>query len=190
MTLYVALLRGINVGGHNKIKMADLREALKELGLSGVQTYIQSGNVIFASADNEALLRERIEQQIYKVFGLTIKVIIRSYSELRQIADNCPFTEQQIAEAEASSEGECLYVSMLLQEPAAERIQKLQTIDLQKDQFHIAGNNIYLLYQKSIRNSKLSVQVEKLGVPSTVRNWKTINKLIAICEEMDRNGVK
>ncbi|MFF2090576.1 DUF1697 domain-containing protein [Paenibacillus sp. NPDC058174] len=183
MTIYAALLRGINVGGHNKIKMADLRESLKELNLSNVQTYIQSGNIIFASADDEAMLRERIEQQIDKVFGLSIKVIIRSYDELKQIAADCPFTEQQIAEAQAGCEGECLYVSMLLQQPDAERIEKLQAMDLQNDQFHIADNNIYLLYGKSIRNSKLSVQVEKLGVPSTVRNWKTMNKLVALCEE-------
>ncbi|GGG54384.1 DUF1697 domain-containing protein [Paenibacillus radicis (ex Gao et al. 2016)] len=190
MNIYVALLRGINVGGHNKIKMADLRESLKELGLSNVQTYIQSGNIIFASSESEASLRERIEQQIEKTFGLSIRVIIRSYDELKRIVENCPFTEQQIAEAVASCEGECLYVSMLLQQPDAERIDKLRAMDLQNDQFQIVDNNIYLLYGKSVRNSKLSVQVEKLGVPSTVRNWKTMNKLVTLCDEMAMNEVE
>jgi len=182
MALYIALLRGINVGGNNKIKMADLREALGSLGLTRVQTYIQSGNVLFESDEDEAPLRRRIEQTIEQKFGLSIKVILRTSAELRTIVENCPFTDKQIADAEANSEAECLYVSMLLEEPPADRMEKLKAFDAKDDQYRLAGRNLYLLYSQSIRNSKLSAQVEKLGVPSTVRNWKTINKLIALCE--------
>ncbi|GGD78226.1 DUF1697 domain-containing protein [Paenibacillus nasutitermitis] len=182
MTLYIALLRGINVGGNNKIKMAELREALESLGLSRVQTYIQSGNILFEDDRDEALLRRLIEQLINQRFGLTIKVILRTSEELMKIVDNCPFSDQQIAEAEAASEAVCLYVSMLLEEPSTDRMEKLKAFDTKGDQYHLEGRDLYLLYGQSIRNSKLSAQVEKMGVPSTVRNWKTINKLVALCK--------
>ncbi|MGC1239930.1 MAG: DUF1697 domain-containing protein, partial [Chryseosolibacter sp.] len=90
MTIYIALLRGINVGGKNKIKMEDLREALGAMGLSRVQTYIQSGNILFESDEDEATLCHRIEQEVEKVFGLSIKVIIRASEELKKIAATCP----------------------------------------------------------------------------------------------------
>lgn len=190
MTIQIALLRGINVGGHNKIKMADLREAMGELGLARVQTYIQSGNILFESDEAEETLRQRIEGQIEKVFGLSIRVIIRTAAELNRIAVSCPFTEEQIAEAEASSEGECLYVSMLLEEPQAERIEKLKAFDAKADRYELKGRDIYLLFHPSVRNSKLLPQLDKLGVPATVRNWKTISKLVALSNEMaeGRNG--
>ncbi|MBM7691574.1 uncharacterized protein (DUF1697 family) [Peribacillus deserti] len=117
MTIYIALLRGINVGGKNKIKMTDLREALGALGLERIQTYIQSGNVLFESEEEEAVLRQRIEQQVEKVFGLSIKVILRMSEEMKKILASCPFTVKQLAEANSSSEGECLYVSMLVDVP-------------------------------------------------------------------------
>ncbi|MED0680930.1 DUF1697 domain-containing protein [Aneurinibacillus thermoaerophilus] len=183
MAIHIAFLRGINVGGKNKIKMADLREALGKLGLSRVQTYIQSGNILFESDEDEATLRQRIEQEIEKVFGLSIIVIIRTSAELKKMIANLPFSDKQIAEAEASSVGECLYVSMLLHEPNAERIEKLKAVD-SNDQFRIVGRDIYLLFHQSIRNSKLAIQVEKLSVPTTTRNWKTIKKLVALSDEM------
>src|SRR5690606_7642889 len=107
--------RGINVGGKNKIKMAELREALAAAGLSRVQTYIQSGNILFESDQDEAALRLLIEQTIEKEFGLAIKTIIRSHDELNKLAAGCPFSKEQIAAAEASTDAECLYVSMLLE---------------------------------------------------------------------------
>ncbi len=167
------------------MKMADLREALGAIGLARVQTYIQSGNILFESEEDEAHLRQRIEQQIEKVFGLSIKSVLRTSTELKRIGASCPFTEKQIADAEATSEGECLYVTILADEPQAERIDKLKEFDSKDDQFQIVGRDVFLLYGKSARNSKLAIQVEKLGVLATTRNWKTINKLISLCEEME-----
>ncbi|WP_308634887.1 DUF1697 domain-containing protein [Paenibacillus silvisoli] len=184
MTIHIALLRGINVGGKNKIKMADLRDALGTLGLSRVQTYIQSGNILFESEEGEAVLRERIEGLIEREFGLSIKVVMRTAEEMAAIVAGCPFTDEQIAAADASSEGECLYVSMLLDAPPADRVQKLETYATDVERFVIAGRDIYLLFSQSIRNSKLAVQADKLNVPSTVRNWNTVNKLLAMAQEM------
>ncbi|REK77578.1 DUF1697 domain-containing protein [Paenibacillus paeoniae] len=185
MSIYIALLRGINVGGKNKIKMAELRESLGTIGLQRVQTYIQSGNILFESNEEEQPLRERIEQTIEADFGLAIKVVMRTLDELRSIKGNLPFSEQQVAEAKASAEGEVLYVSMLLERPLPDKLEKLGSIDTGEDRYVLDGINLYLLYSLSVRNSKLSAHVEKLGVPSTVRNWNTINKLIELGSEME-----
>ncbi|MFF2481446.1 DUF1697 domain-containing protein [Paenibacillus sp. NPDC058071] len=184
MTIQIALLRGINVGGKNKIKMAELKIALGELGLSRVQTYIQSGNILFDSDEEEAVLCERISAKINEAFGLNIPVMLRSAQELNEIVASCPFTAAQIEEAESASDSESLYVAMLLHAPEPEKLERLQQFATNEEQFRMVGRNIYLLYHNSIRDSKLAVQVEKLGVLVTTRNWKTVNKLIAMADEM------
>ena len=186
MAIHIAFLRGINVGGKNKIKMADLRESLEKLGLSEVQTYIQSGNVLFGSEEDEATLRQRIEREIERAFGLAVHVVIRTSAELKQLVANLPFSDKQIAEAEAAAEGERLYVSMLRREPDAERVERLKAAAFD-DQFRVAGRDIYLLLRQSIRHSKLAARVEKLGVPATTRNWNTIQKLSAMADEMEED---
>ncbi|MGO4107038.1 DUF1697 domain-containing protein [Paenibacillus sp. YAF4_2] len=186
MSIYIALLRGINVGGKNKIKMADLREALVSIGLSDVQTYIQSGNILFTSEEDEAALRQRIEQQIEKVFGLSIRVIMRTADEMRTIASSCPFTEKQMADAAASAQGEYLYVSMMHEEPTVEQIEKLRSFESEEETFESAGRNLYLLFNQSVRNSKLAVKADKLGGHTTVRNWNTVNKLVALADAMEK----
>ncbi|EFM11670.1 protein of unknown function DUF1697 [Paenibacillus curdlanolyticus YK9] len=183
MTVYIALLRGINVGGKNKIKMADLREALEGLGLSKVQTYIQSGNILFESNEDEATLRVRIEQEVEKSFQITLSVIIRTSEQLNAIAANCPFTEEQLATAAATCEGESLYVTMLQEKPDSDKLDKLQQYQTADEQYRLADRDVYLLFGRSIRNAKLAVQVEKLGVPTTTRNWNTINKLVQLAKE-------
>jgi len=183
MTQYIALLRGINVGGKNKIKMADLREALSNVGFTNVQTYIQSGNILLESNEDEATLRTLIEHTIEQEFALSIKTVIRTSEQLKQIVENCPFSEEQIALVEANSEKESLYVAMLLDEPHIERIEKLNRLDFGADQYSVVGRDVYLLFDHSIRNSKLAIQVEKLGQLITTRNWKTINKLIELSND-------
>lgn len=185
MTTYIALLRGINVGGKNKIKMADLKRSFESLRLNQVQTYIQSGNVLFVSEESEAVLRLLIERKIEEDFGFPVPVILRTASELERIYRNCPFSEEAIAEAEASSEGECLYVALLLEAPTQEGIERLSAFKTEHEEFQMKGMEVYLLFRQSIRNSKLANQLPKLGVPATVRNWKTISKLTALAEEME-----
>ncbi|MDP4143408.1 MAG: DUF1697 domain-containing protein [Bacillota bacterium] len=183
MTIYIALLRGINVGGKNKIKMADLKKMFEDLGLSEVKTYIQSGNVIFKSNETEEALRNKIEQGIETVFGFSIAVILITAEELENIIQNCPFSKEEVAAAEAASDSECLYVSLLLQPPSQENIDRLSTYKSDHDIYHVEGRQVYLLFSNSIRNSKLANNLQKLDVPSTVRNWKTINKLSQLVKE-------
>ena len=185
MKIYIALLRGINVGGKNIIKMAALKIMFETIGLSGARTYIQSGNVIFKSNDEEESLRKKIENEIEKTFGFSISVILRDAVEIERIIENCPFSNEAILKAESLSVGESLYVSFLLHDPLKENIQRLNVYKSENEEYLIDGRNIYLLFNNSVRNSKLASNLHKLVVPGTVRNWKTINKLLLLAKAMD-----
>lgn len=185
MTIYIALLRGINVGGKNVIRMAELKRVFEAIGLHEVQTYIQSGNVLFKSNEGEEFLRKKIEHEIEAVFGFPVTVVLRTSSELEQLILNCPFSDEEVAEAEASSEAECQYVALLTHAPLQEKIVSLNAYRSESDQYRIIGREVYLLFRHSIRNSKLANNLFKLGVPATVRNWKTINKLTGLGKAME-----
>lgn len=184
MTIYIALLRGINVGGHNKIKMADLRKMLEGMGLARVQTYIQSGNVLFESADSKETLQVQMEQGIQEAFGFPITVILRTSQEIEGIVRRCPFSEETIRAAEAASEFESLYVAMLPEAPTPDDVERLRLYVNDKETFEAIGEEIYLLFKESVRNSKLAAQMAKFGVPMTMRNWKTMNKLVELSRTM------
>ncbi|MHB8130161.1 MAG: DUF1697 domain-containing protein [Mobilitalea sp.] len=187
MTIYIALLRGINVGGKNIIKMANLKRSLESVGFNQVQTYIQSGNILFLSNEDEEVIKNRIEQKIKEDFDLSIPVILRTSTELEWIINNCPFSFDKITEVESKSEVECLYVSLLSKPPTQDKIEKLSTYSNENDLFLIEGREVFLLFSNGVRNSKLANNLQKLDVTSTVRNWKTINKLVILAKEMDTN---
>lgn len=182
--IYVALLRGINVGGRNKIKMAELRTVLEKIGLRHVKTYIQSGNVLFDSPDDESILRQRIEQEIAAVFGITLTVVVRTAEEMEHIVGHCPFSPELIAEAASTCVGESLYVALLPDAPLPSGIEKLAAANNEDDAYQIVGRNVYLLFRRSVRDAKLSANLQKLGVPATVRNWNTMNKLVEMAKEL------
>jgi uncharacterized protein (DUF1697 family) len=185
MAICIALLRGINVGGKNKIKMADLKQMFESLGLSRVQTYIQSGNVLFESEADESSLRNRIEQGIEATFGISLVVVLRTAEEMKRILENCPYTAEQVAEAEAASQVESLYVALLPEAPSQEGIERWSAYQTERDHYRFAGRDLYLLYSHSVRDSKLANNLPKLGVPATVRNWKTMSKLVALAAAME-----
>lgn len=185
MTIYIALLRGINVGGKNIIKMAELKRVFEAIGLYDVQTYIQSGNVLFKSNEAEEPLRNKIEHEIEGIFGLSISVVLRTAAELERIILNCPFSEDEVAEAGALSETESLYVALLTHNPLKEKIEYLSAYKSESDEYRIVGREVFLLFRHSIRNSKLANNLQKLDVTSTVRNWKTISKLASLAKAME-----
>ncbi|BAU27740.1 uncharacterized protein (DUF1697 family) [Aneurinibacillus soli] len=185
MTIYIALLRGINVGGKNIIKMAELKRTFEAMNLSRVQTYIQSGNVLFESEEEKESLRRRIEHEIEVAFGFAVTVVLRTAEELKRIVANCPFSEEEVSEAKASSEGESLYVSFLLEESSKEGIERLGAFKSNGEEYRIVGREVFLLFSHSIRNSKLANNLQKLDVPATMRNWKTTNKLVALASAME-----
>ncbi|MFD0715301.1 DUF1697 domain-containing protein [Paenibacillus sp. GCM10027626] len=185
LTIYIALLRGINVGGNNKIKMAELRAAMEQAGFLRVQTYIQSGNILFVAEEDADLLRLRLEQTIEQSFGLKIPVVLRTAQQLKQIIAGCPFTEEQIAAAAATAIGKCLHAVMLSDKPAEERVAKLADYASAAEQYvWDGGGHIYLLFYTSVHQAKLAVQVDKLGVTATTRNWQTLSKLDELADAM------
>lgn len=178
MTVYAALLRGINVGGNQKIKMAELKKSFEALGFSGVKTYIQSGNVLFAAEEAEEVLRDLIETRLAEDFGFAGKVILRSLDELKAIVAAIPYSASEIEARKSASGVECLYITLLERQPSEHETAKLSDREYGDDLYYINGRDIYLLFQNSIRNSKLAAQVEKLGILATTRNFNTIHKLI------------
>jgi uncharacterized protein (DUF1697 family) len=185
MIIYIALLRGINVGGKNIIKMAELKLVFESMGLCDVKTYIQSGNVLFKTYEVEEDLHKKIEHGIEKAFGFVVPVILRTATELEHIIENCPFSEDEVSKAEATSEGECLYVALLTHAPAQEKIQLLDVYRSESDNYRIQGRDVFLLFHNSIRNSKVANNLHRLDVLATVRNWKTLNKLAILTKAME-----
>lgn len=185
MPVYIAFLRGINVGGKNVIKMADLKRAFESLGLNRVQTYIQSGNVLFESNEGEESLRDRIEQNIEALLHIPIAVILRTAGELELLVKNLPFSEEEISRAESAAAGvESLYVALLEKPPSQEECARLDAYRSQTDECRVIGREVFLLFHHSIRDSKLANNLHKLDVRMTVRNWKTVKKLVDLARTM------
>jgi uncharacterized protein (DUF1697 family) len=178
MTFYIALLRGINVGKHNRIKMADLKSLLETMGLEKVKTYIQSGNVLFEAKDGAEQLSQHLEDKISKTFGFPVPVILRKAEEYEQIIYDCPYSMDSL------KEGESIQLAFLAEEPSEEKIDLLHNFESSPDECFIKGKEVYLLLRQSILDSKLAAQLPKLGVPATVRNWKTVVKLSVMVEEL------
>jgi uncharacterized protein (DUF1697 family) len=177
VTIYIGLLRGINVGGHNKIKMADLKSDLQEMGLEKVKTYIQSGNVIFESTEDASSLQSVIEKRIEEKFGFLVPVILRTSEEWERIIRDCPYR------TEGLQEGESVQVAFLGGEPSEEGIERFESYQSEWDQFKIIEKDLYFFFRHSIRDSKLAANLPRLGVPATVRNWNTVLKLGAMATE-------
>ncbi len=181
MTIYIAFLRGINVGGKNRIKMADLKSMFEAMGLWRVETYIQSGNIIFETEEKEEDLRIKIEQELKNNFSIVTNVILRSAQELEVLLRECPFTAEEIERAQAlNTEGESFYVNLMEDNLPRESLEKLQRYQSETDEFRTNNRNMYLLLQHSIRNSKLAGSLQRLDMPGTVRNWNCLNKIMEV----------
>lgn len=182
MKVYIALLRGINVSGQKLIKMAELKLMFEGLGFERVQTYIQSGNVLFESQEiRMELLRSQIEEQIESVFGFQVTVVLRTVQELERVVRDCPFRTEDWAD------GETLYVSLLAEVPAQPGIDWLLACNSEVDDYHFADTEVYVFCRQSIRKSMFSNNLleKKLGVAATTRNWATTRKLLEMGKAME-----
>ncbi|MGI8467455.1 MAG: DUF1697 domain-containing protein [Pyrinomonadaceae bacterium] len=177
MMKYIAFLRGINVGGKNKIKMETLREVFNALGFENVKTYINSGNVIFETAQtNDKKLAEKIETAIEKQFSLRIKVIVRTIDEIKEIIENNPFDGQFENERD-------LHVFFLDGELPAEKRELLLSNNSETEMFVVRNREIFCLLQRvSVLDSLMGKDYigKKLKVSATARNWRTINKIMEL----------
>lgn len=177
MKTYIALLRGINVSGHRKIKMADLRQLLGELGFGSVKTYIQSGNVVFESSETDTLLLERqIKDGIAKTFGFDVPVVIKDHAQLCAIIGESPFREAEDLAANR------IYYALLKTEPDHADIANLDQRDYPNERFVIRPNCVYLNCHLGAGQAKLDNNIieRKLKVQATTRNHKTMLKLIEL----------
>lgn len=182
MAVYVALLRGVNVGPHKRMKMEALRKSFEALGFERVKTYIQSGNVVFKAAKaSPSALGKRVEGRIVEDFGFSASVIVRSGDELGQTIAGNPFLKQR------GIDPEMFHVTFLSEGPAASAVKKLAEYTIAPDQSRCVGSAIYLYLPNGFSKSSLfRVPWEKaLGVVTTTRNWRTVNTLYQMCQDCE-----
>jgi uncharacterized protein (DUF1697 family) len=180
MPVYVALLRGINLGGHKKIKMDELRAALAAIGFDEVKTYIQSGNVVFKAAKiSDKVLSKKIEATILSNFGHSVSAIIRTAEEIEQVIGNNPFLKQPDIDQTK------LHVMFLREPPAQSALQQLQTLVLKPDQFRFLGKELYFYLPNGVAESVVMKKpIDRvLGIPTTMRNWRTVNTIQQMCAD-------
>jgi uncharacterized protein (DUF1697 family) len=180
MPIHVALLRGINIGAHKRVKMDDLRKSFEGLGLEQVKTYIQSGNVVFRSGKSStAALQKKIEERIVSDFGFSASVIVRTSDDLGNTINANPFLKQRGIDLEK------LHVTFLADIPPASGLKKLAEFTVAPDQSRCVGKEIYLYLPNGFSASSLwKVPWEKaLVVATTTRNWKTVNAIHQMCRD-------
>jgi len=178
MQVWIALLRGINVGGANIVPMVDLRAMLADVGFESVKTYIQSGNVVFKSN----LLREeiaiKVATAIEATFGFSPHLMILSLEELEQaIADN-PFPE-------GKAEPKTLHLSFAKETPKKPNLTELAEWKKNSESFELKGKVFYLHAPEGIGRSKLAERAERmLGVAITARNWRSVGKILELAKAL------
>ena len=171
MARQIALLRGINVGGNKKVEMARLRNLLEDLGYQDVRTYINSGNVVFSGPQRS---EKHLEAAIAKTFGFDVPVVLRSRAEIADVVEANPLRD-------VATEPSKHLVIFCAAEPAI----GLDPADVAPETFHVRGREVYLWAPGGLADSALAKLLAKgpLGAKSTARNWRTVEKLLALADE-------
>ena len=175
MPSYVAMLRGVNVTGHNSIKMEQLRRLFDKLGFQKVETYVQSGNIVFhAKTENPALLSKRVSDSILDSFGFETPVIVRTSKEMENVVVNNPFLKEKDIDSSK------LHVTFLADVAQKSSLNTLEKFETSQDRFYPASREIYLYCPEGYGTTKLSNNaIERaLSVTATTRNWRTTNTLL------------
>jgi uncharacterized protein (DUF1697 family) len=188
MASHVALLRGINVGGRNKVPMAELREVVTSLGHTGVTTYIQSGNVMFTTEDTDtAKLASALEAAIADKFGISSAVVVLSRDELARILDDNPYRDEP--------NPKFVHVVFLAAEPTQELLDRIRAAESaaaakgSRDTFTAIGKALFLHTPDGYGNSELSEALFRIvgtgqhNLAATARNWSTATTLLSLCEK-------
>ncbi|WP_426560941.1 DUF1697 domain-containing protein [Angustibacter sp. McL0619] len=173
MAVWVAFLRGINVGGNRKLPMAELRSLCEEAGLTDVRTYIASGNLVFSSTmRSSAKVRELIEQRIEEHFGFPVVVVVRTPKQLREVVDGLPFDDADHA-----------HVSFMVSGSERAATEELQEALINDARLEVVGDHAYLLVPNGLGQGFLRPGADrKFGKVGTVRNWRTVGKVLAMAE--------
>jgi uncharacterized protein (DUF1697 family) len=175
MTRHIALLRGINVGGHRKVPMADLRALVASLGYTGVASYIQSGNLAFSTTAEESSIVAGLETAIEQSFGFAVPVIVRTADEMRAVAASHPLVD-------AVAHPRRAMVAFLDRTPTADSGAVIDADEYLPDRFALSGREVYLDYPDGSARAKLthSLLERTLDVRATIRNWNTVTKLVEL----------
>ncbi|WP_260295899.1 DUF1697 domain-containing protein [Sedimenticola hydrogenitrophicus] len=178
MRTWVALLRGINVGGKNSLPMKELVAMLESIGARSVKTYVQSGNAVFQSTEKDcSRLSKKLTAEIEKRRGFEPHVLILGLDAIESAIAKNPFPE---AETDPSS----LHLGFLASPPKSPEMEKLNELKKESERFHLIGCVFYLHAPEGVGRSKLAASSEKLlGVPMTDRNWRTVCKLRELASE-------
>lgn len=182
MPVLISMLRGVNVGPHNRIKMDELRALYESLKFEDPRTYVQSGNVIFRTKEKSSpQLAKKIQDAIGKKFGCRPEVILRTTEEMRRAIAASPFTKRK--EIEPGK----LLVTFLAAEPPHEALAAIESLKSHPEEIHLKGREMYIYFPNGIGTSKLPwSQVEKhLKVTGTARNWNSVMKMMEIAEQME-----
>lgn len=182
MPVLISMLRGVNLGPHNRIKMDALRALYESLKLNDARTYVQSGNVIFRTKQkNLPALAKKIQTAIEREFGFRPPVILRTTDELRRAITATPFAASRKLEP-----GKVL-VTFLSGEPGAEAEAALARFKSYPEEVHLLGRELYIYFPNGAGRSKLPwSSVEKLTkVTGTARNWNSVLSMLAIAEELE-----
>ncbi|WDO12262.1 DUF1697 domain-containing protein [Flavobacterium sp. WW92] len=180
MTTHLALLRGINVSGHNMIKMEALKTTLEAIGFQNVQTYIQSGNVFVDTEEENALkVGFLIRQEIFKVFGHEVPVVVIDKDDLAICFRNNPFLKEKDIDTKK------LYVAFVSTTLKSESINDLKISQFKPDEASIDGSRIYIKYAVGAGKTRFDQKYieKKLNVTATIRNWNTVTQLLTLFEE-------
>ena len=183
MTVLISMLRGVNVGGHNKVKMDALRALYESLKCEGARTYVQSGNVIFRTNEkNAAALAKKIQDGIEKEFGFRPALILRTKEELRKAIAANPFAGRK--EVEPGK----LLVTFLEGDPGAGAQATLRALEAaHPEELHLLGRELYIYFPNGAGKTKLPwSSVERLlKTQGTARNWNSVTKMLEIAEELE-----
>jgi uncharacterized protein (DUF1697 family) len=175
MPVYISMLRGINILGRKRVEMARLREMLEGMGFERVQTYINSGNVVFRTGrSTPAALSKRIEERMLAEFGFSALVITRTAAELERAMEGNPFVK------ESRSDPSKVFIGFMVQVPKADAVVKVEARAAKTEQAHCCGREIYVYYVGGMGQAKLlthGVLERVLAVSTTMRNWNTVSKL-------------
>ena len=177
MKQYIALFRGINIGSTRSLPMRELVELLSGLGLQNIKTYIQSGNVIFETAENDpAQLAQRISQAVQRSRGFAPTVLLLETADLENAVASNPYPQ-------AEPVPKSLHIFFMAAPPPDPDLKKLESLRLDSERFTLLGKLFYLHTPDGVGRSKLAAGVEKaLGVPATGRNWQTVCQVLALAK--------
>jgi uncharacterized protein (DUF1697 family) len=182
MAVIISMLRGVNLGPHNRVKMEALRALYESLKLREPQSYVQSGNVIFKTDERDLIkLTKRIEGAIEKKFGFQSDVVLRSTAELRDVIARNPFAKRRGIEPSK------LLVTFLAGDPGEEARVAVRAIKCAPDEVFIDGREVYIYFPNGVARPKLSwPSIPKiLKVSGTARNWNSVTKMLQIAEKME-----